>query len=145
MGSKDIKKSISYKLFLFDTFFNWFLGIIFLFFYRFFEDLIGNEPLLPDIIWIIIGAGLLLFSIWQTYTVLIKRISKNLFLFSCIMAWIPFIMLTYALAFMEFALKTEARIFIWIGDLYMFILGFFYFQQWHKLKRYEFESKYNKL
>jgi len=137
MCSKDIRKSVSYKLFLFDTFFNWFLGTLLLFFYRFFENLIGDEPLLPEIIWIIIGTGLLLFSIWQTFAVLLKKIGKNHFLFSCIMAWIPFFMLTYALIFMEFALKTEARIFIWIGNIYMFILGFFYFQQWYKLKKNE--------
>lgn len=142
MDSQDIKKTVSYKLFLFDMFFNWFLGILFLFFHRFFDDLIGNEPLLPELIWIIIGEGLLLFSFWQTYIVILNKISKNDFLFSCIMAWVPFIMLAYVLAFMEFALKAEARILIWIGDFYMFILGFFYLRQWYKMKRYEIESKH---
>ena len=65
--------------------------------------------------------------------VLKNKFGKNAQLFSCIMSWIPFLILTYALVFMNFKLFITARIIIWIGNLYMFTLGLLYFISYRKL------------
>jgi hypothetical protein len=126
---------LAYKFFVFDTFLNWILGILFIFFYRLSELLISGSTLLPDILWIIIGIGLLLFGFWQTYIVLMRKFNQDAQLYSCIMAWISFLILTYALVFMRFEIYTIARLVIWTGNLYMFVLGCLYLLSYRKLKQ----------
>lgn len=127
-----VKKTIAFKFFLFDTFVNWGLGILFLFFFHPAEEFMSDGPLFPGFIWVTMGAALLLFGIWQTYIVIAGRFSKNVRLFSCITAWAPVLALTYALVFMNFDLHTGARIMIWAGNLYMFTLGALYLNSFIK-------------
>jgi hypothetical protein len=130
MKHTGVKKTTAYRFFLFDTFVNWGLGILFLFFYHPAEKLMSDGPLLPDFIWIIMGAAWLLFGIWQTYIVIANRFSRTVRLFGCITAWGPFLALTYALIFMNFDLFMEARIIIWVGNLYMCLLGALYLKSY---------------
>lgn len=125
----------AYGFFVFDTFLNWILGILFIFFYRPVELFISGSTLLPDILWIIIGFALLLFGIWQTYIIMTQKFSKNAQLFSGFMAWICFLILTYALVFMNFEIYVPAAIAIWTGNVYMFILGCLYFSSYRKLMK----------
>jgi hypothetical protein len=125
-----VKQTLMYKFFLFDTFFNWALGIVFLFFYHPVEKLMSNGTLLPDFVWIIMGAAWLLFGIWQTYIVIGNRFGRKVWLFGCITAWGPFLALTYALVFMNFDLFIAARIIIWAGNLYMCLLGALYLKSY---------------
>ena len=132
MQHSGVKKTIAYKFFLFDTFVNWGLGILFLFFYHPVEKLMSGGPLLADFIWITMGAALLLFGIWQTYIVTGNRFSRNTRLFGCITAWVPFLFLTYVLVFMDFDLYPGARMLIWAGNLYMLTLGALYLNSYIK-------------
>jgi len=125
----------AYKFFVFDLFLNWILGILFIFFFRLMESLIGHSQLLPGYLWIIIGTGLLFFGIWQTYIVIGKKFDKNTRLFSSIMAWACFLLLTYAMVFMNFEIYYIARIVIWIGNLYMFFLGLLYLISYRNLRK----------
>jgi hypothetical protein len=128
MSYRDEHKTLAYRFFLFDTFFNWALGIMFLFFFRPLERLMSKGPLLPDYLWIIIGAVLLLYGIWQTYVVLSGTFSRNVRLFCCITAWGPVLLLSYALLFMGFDLYLAAHVLIWTGNIYMLVLGTLYFR-----------------
>lgn len=126
MDDNKIKITIAYRFFLFDTYVNWGLGILFLFFHDQAEKWMSNEALLPDYLWICIGAIFLLFGWWQTYIVLKNKFGRFARLFGFITAWLSVLVLTYALVFMNFNLFPEARLIIWVGNLYMFILGGLY-------------------
>lgn len=140
MNSNSRIKKITYKLFVFDTYINWILGTVFLFFSKSVEKLMSDVPLLPQEIWIIIGLGLLFFGFWQTFIIWKKKFSRSAQLFSCITAWIPFLILTYALVFMKFSLFIEARLIIWVGNIYMLILGWFYFLSRFQTKTNKYSS-----
>ena len=131
----------AYRFFIFDTFVNWALGILFIFFFRYVETFISNEKILPDYFWIISGVGLLLFGFWQTYILITRSFTANARMFSCILAWLPCIPLTYALLFMGFPIRPLAGIFIWFGNVYMFTLGVLYLISWYKSKNKHHEEK----
>jgi len=129
----------AYRFFIFDTVVNWVLGILFIFFFRRVELFISLHKILPDYFWIISGTGLLLFGFWQTYILIKRSFSPNARLFSCILAWLPCIPLTYALLFMGFPLKPLALCLIWAGNVYMFTLGVLYLISWYKSKNKPYE------
>jgi hypothetical protein len=122
---------IAYRFFIFDTWVNWGLGILFILFFRRVETFISDRRILPGYFWIISGIGLLLFGFWQTYVLVKRKFSPDARLFSCIMAWLPFIALTYALLFMQFPIRPLACVLIWIGNVYMFALGVLYLVSWY--------------
>jgi hypothetical protein len=124
----------AYRLFIFDTYVNWGLGILFIFFFRYVESFISDRKILPDYFWIITGMGLLLFGVWQTYILIKRMFTPNVRLFSCILAWLPSIALTYALLFMGFPIKPLSGVLIWTGNIYMFSLGVLYLISRYKSK-----------
>jgi hypothetical protein len=132
---------IAYNFFVFDTFINWILGILFIFFFRYVEAFLSYRQMLPDYIWISMGTGLLLFGFWQTYVLYKGRFSPGSRLFSCVMAWLCFAALTYALLFMQFPIKVFPLILVWTGNVYMLILGVLYLASWYKSKKEENEKK----
>jgi hypothetical protein len=132
MRDKQVKRTIAYRFFVFDTYFNWGLGILFLFFYKNAENWMSMETLLPIYLWIIIGAIFLVFAWWQTYVLIKNKFNRFTRLFGFITAWLSVLVLTYALVFMNFNLYMEARLIIWVGNIYMFILGIFYLRSYLK-------------
>jgi hypothetical protein len=90
------------------------------------------ETLLPIYLWIIIGAIFLVFAWWQTYVLIKNKFNRFTRLFGFITAWLSVLVLTYALVFMNFNLYMEARLIIWVGNIYMFILGIFYLRSYLK-------------
>jgi hypothetical protein len=133
MDDKHVKRTIAYRFFVFDTYLNWGLGFLFLFFYKYAEKWMSAESLLPDYLWICIGAVFMVFAWWQTYV-----LTKNIFgrfarFFGFATAWLSVLVLTYALVFMDFDLFVEARLIIWVGNFYMFILGGIYLRSYLKL------------
>ncbi|MBP6978620.1 MAG: hypothetical protein PHD61_07675 [Bacteroidales bacterium] len=124
--------SISYRFFIFDTVLNYGLAILFIFFFRQTESFISKTDILPDYFWIAAGTGLLLFGFWQTFVLLTGSFRSTNRLISCILSWLCFIALTYALIFIGFPMKPLPAFLIWIGDLYMLFLGVIYFVSWYK-------------
>jgi hypothetical protein len=124
----------AWRFFVFDTLVNWALGMLFLFFSRQVESFISDQQILPGWFWMIAGAGLLLFGFWQTYIVATAAFTPIARLFSCVLAWLPFVALTIALLCMGFPVRPLARVLIWTGNIYMFTLGVLYLVSWYKSK-----------
>jgi hypothetical protein len=105
---------------------NWTLGILLTFLPGMAESIIGTAPLLPMPMLRGIGVIFLLFAAWQTWIVQQWNVGPDSLWFSCWMAWIPVVLLTIALLYMDFPLRPVARIVIWVGNIYMFFLGGWY-------------------
>ena len=132
MYDDQVKRTIAYRFFVFDTYFNWGLGILFLFFYKNAQMWMSTETLLPDYLWIILGAIFLVFAWWQTYVLFKNKFGRFARLFGFATACLSVLVLTYALVFMNFNLYVEARLIIWVGNIYMFILGGIYLRSYLK-------------
>lgn len=117
-------KSYMKPLIIFDNILNYLLGIVFAFFPLTFQSWISPNEILPKWLWILFGIGFLLFAGWQTYN-LKKGFSKRDRVFASVMALIPVVALTIALL-LPLKLYLVARILLWLGDLYMFVLGILY-------------------
>lgn len=122
----------AYRFFIFDTFVNYGLGILFIFFYKQAESFISEADLLPDYFWIGMGLGFLLFGFWQTYVLVTNSFVPKNRMISCILSWSCFVALTFALLFMGFSLKPLPGILIWTANLYMLFLGIIYLISWYK-------------
>jgi hypothetical protein len=109
-----------------DMLLNWVLGVLFTFLPNLVERVIAVGPLLPPLIWRVIGVIFLLFAAWQTWIVVRRDIGPVGLILACDMAWVPVVLLTIALVFMAFPLRLWARIALWIGDVYMLFLGAWY-------------------
>lgn len=114
------------RLFLGDTLLNWFLGGMMTFFPALVDRLLGSGRLLPVPVYQVFGAGFLLFAAWQTWILARRRMGAWALIFAGIMALGPFIGLTIALVFVDFALYPGWRIALWVGNLYMLVLGIWY-------------------
>ena len=136
-GTNDLLHVCAYKtasgFFVFDTFVNWILGILFLFFYKPVESLIADSKLIPDAGWLMIGAGLFLFGIWQTFILIKGKLIKGALLFSSIMAYAPVLLLTFGLFIAGPRIHFAAALAIWAGNLYMLALGTIYLVAYLKI------------
>ncbi len=120
-------KTFTLKQLIFgDMLLNWFLGIIFALFPLPADRVLGYAPLLPPMIYRVIGLGFLLFAAWQTWVVIQGNVKSGGLIFAALMAEIPVVMLTIALLFMDFKLRPGWRIVLWIGNVYMLLLGVWY-------------------
>jgi len=106
-------------------FLNWLLGFVFSLFPLRVEKLITFEPLLPRFIWVAIGIVFLGFAVWQTGVVKRRDLSPNELVFAALMSWVPVMLLTLGLL-MDFPLFSWSRVALWVGDVYMLILGGWY-------------------
>jgi uncharacterized membrane protein YdjX (TVP38/TMEM64 family) len=78
-------------------------------------------------LWILIGIVLLLYGIWQSIIILQKRIDKNVELISGFIAWLFFLILAYALLFMQLDIYPIPYIILWVSNGYIFGGGIFFF------------------
>lgn len=113
--------------FLFDTGLNLLLGIVLIFFHDFAQALLSPSQVMSNGLWIFIGICLLLYGIWQSVIYYFNRINKNVVLISGFVAWLLFLVLTYALLFMELDLFPTPFIILWIMNFYILSGGLFFF------------------
>jgi hypothetical protein len=109
-----------------DMYLNWALGALFAFVPSVAESAISTGPLLPEPIWRVIGAIFLLFAAWQTWVVRRGKVGAGGLVFASLMALVPVVLLTIGLIFIDFPLRAWARIALWVGNIYMFLLGGWY-------------------
>jgi hypothetical protein len=109
-----------------DMYLNWALGVLLAFVPGAAERAMSTGPLLPGLIWRGIGAIFLLFAAWQTWVVRRGEIGASGLIFASLMALVPVVLLTGGLIFVDFPLRAWARIALWVGNIYMFLLGGWY-------------------
>lgn len=115
------------RLFLGDTILNWFLGVALTFFPNVVDRVLSTAPpMLPPIVYILIGVGFLFYAAWQTMILIRGQMGPSALVFAAVLALIPFLGLTVALVFMGFPLKVGFRILLWVGNIYMLLLGIWY-------------------
>lgn len=115
------------RVFLGDTILNWFLGAVLTFFPRFVDRVLSfSPPMLPPVFYILLGVIFLGFSAWQTSVLVRQRMGPPALIFAGVMALLPFIGLTAGLLFLDLSLKPLWRVILWIGDIYMLLLGIWY-------------------
>jgi hypothetical protein len=120
-------KTFTLKRLIFgDMLLNWFLGILLTLFPLPVDGILGRTSLMPPIIYRVIGLGFLLFAAWQTWVVIQGDVKPGGLIFAALMAEIPVVLLTIALLFMDFELRPGWRIALWVGNVYMLLLGVWY-------------------
>ena len=125
MTDERLKKA-TLRIIFGDMLLNWTLGVLLTFLPGFAESIVGTAPMLPVAVWRAIGVIFLLFAAWQTWVVQRWDIGPDGLWFACWMAWIPVILLAIALLYLDFPLRSAARIALWGGTIYMFFLGGWY-------------------
>jgi len=118
-----------------DMLLNWLLGAALVLLPARVDGVLGRAPLLPPALYQAIGAIFLAFAAWQLRVATRRTIGPPGLVFAALMALIPVILLTVALLFMDFPLRSVWRAVLWVGDIYMFILGGFYLWVAHLLAR----------
>lgn len=107
-------------IFLADTILNWLVGLALLLIP--FDSLIMlNPPVIAGWVYRLIGLGYLGFALWQTINQKNSTAPKVL-LFAFWMVVLPTLFMAWALIAFHHQLHPIARILLWIGELYMFIL-----------------------
>ncbi|MBN1123200.1 MAG: hypothetical protein JXJ17_19160 [Anaerolineae bacterium] len=133
----DLEKAKAFtlnRLFLGDTILNWVLGLALLLLPRKIDGLLGSSLLFPSVFYTVVGAVFLAFAAWQTFIVVRKKeLRVPALVFAAIMAEAPTVLLTIALIYMPLALKPGWRVVLWIANVYMFILGCWYFHLVHRM------------
>jgi hypothetical protein len=110
-----------------DMLLNWLLGVILLLVPGLADQLIGRSPMLPDWVYRVIGIGFIGFAAWQTWIVRKDEINPPSLIFAALLAEGPVVLLTAALVFGNFPLYLLPKILLWIGNIYMLVLGVWYF------------------
>jgi hypothetical protein len=80
-----------------DMYLNWALGALLAFVPGVAERAMSTGPLLPGLIWRVIGAIFLLFAAWQTWVVRRGEIGASGLVFASLMALVPVALLTIGL------------------------------------------------
>lgn len=117
------------RVFLGDTLLNWFLGGVLTFAPGFVDRTLrkaGSPQMLPNLLYMCIGIGFLGYSAWQTLVLWRQRMGASALVFAAVLALVPFVALTLALALLSLPLKQGWRIVLWIGNTYMGLLGLWY-------------------
>jgi hypothetical protein len=114
------------RLILGDMILNWFLGIALIAFPGSIDALLGMAPILPLLIYRLIGLGFLGFAAWQLVVVRRGRIGPPGLVFAAAMALGPVIALTIALVAMRLPLRPIWRLILWAGNAYMLLLTAWY-------------------
>jgi hypothetical protein len=106
---------------------NYFLAAVLLAIPGVIDDIIGSAPILPPLIYRIMGLMFLGFAAWQTWVVRRNIIAEPGLIFAGLLAEGPVIALTLALLFWNVPIYPIPRILLWIGNIYMLFLGAWYF------------------
>lgn len=122
-----MKNKLIKTAFVFDAALNLLLGIALIFFHATIEALLSPSQVMSRGLWIFIGLCLLLYGIWQSVIYYLNRINKKVELISGLIAWILFLVLSYALLFIDLDLFPTAFIILWIMNFYILSGGFFFF------------------
>lgn len=126
--TRDSALHFTRHLFTGDTVLNWFLGGVLVAFPAAIDQLLGLSPLLPLWGYRLIGAGFLGFAAWQTTVIGGRRpFTPGQLICAALMAEGPVVLLTLALVWMAFPLYPGWRVALWIGNIYMLLLGVWYF------------------
>lgn len=110
-----------------DMILNWFLGVVLLAIPGIVDDFMGTAPILPSIAYRIMGFMFIGFAAWQVWVLRRDTLAEPGLIFAGLLAEGPVILLTIALLFWDMPLHPLARILLWIGNIYMFFLGAWYF------------------
>lgn len=126
MRVEEAKQFTLKRLFFGDMLLNWFLGAVLTLLPAAVDNLLGREPVLPLLVYRVLGGGFLAFAAWQTWIIVRRDIGPPALIFASAMAEGPVIVLTAALVFMHLPLRPIWRVGLWIGDVYMLLLGVWY-------------------
>jgi len=122
-----MKSSILRKIFIADMYLNFGIAIFLTLFPVKFQSLIVFIPEFPNYVIMAVGIGQGLFASWQAYAS--KKMSKNDYKFASIMALWPFAALTIILIVYNSVIYLIPKIVMWIGNIYMLILGIEYWKK----------------
>lgn len=115
------------RLFSADAGLNVFLGLLFILFPVWTDQILTRSRLLPPGIYRVIGAVFLLYAAWQVLVLQKNRVTtRDALPFAAVMALVPFILLTTALVLADLPLILFWRILLWIGNIYMLLLAVWY-------------------
>ena len=121
-----MKRKLVKLTIIFDSIVNLLLGAALIIFHDIIESLISPSEVLTQWLWILTGLVFLLYGIWQFIIYYLNRINKKVELISSVIAWIFFIILTYALIYLDFDLFPIANTILWILDVYILFGGLFF-------------------
>jgi len=121
-----MKRKLVKLTIIFDSIVNLLLGATLIIFHDIVESLISPSEVLTPWLWILTGLVFLLYGIWQFIIYYLNRINKKVELISSVIAWIFFIILTYALIYLDFDLFPIATTILWILDFYILFGGLFF-------------------
>lgn len=113
------------RLFPGDMVLNYVLGVVMLAAPGLVDSTLGNAPLLPGLVYRVVGIGFLGFALWQTTIIRKANLTAAALYFAAALALGPVIALTTALL-MDFALKPFWRLVLWAGNVYMLLLTVWY-------------------
>src|SRR5687767_15128673 len=82
-----------YRIILGDMVLNWVLAVALMVFPGWVDNILGQSPILPPMIYRMIGLLFALFAAWQTWIVTRGKISVSGLVFAAVMALVPVIML----------------------------------------------------
>jgi hypothetical protein len=125
------------RLLTWDRILNAILGVAFIAIPGPIESVLGEPPLIPTVVWWVIGALFLLFAAWEQIVIRRPPLSIASLAFVSLMALVPVVLLTAALLFLDIPLNTFGRVILWAGDLLMLLLGVYYAQVIWLTKREE--------
>lgn len=126
-------KRFTLYLILADNLLNWVLGVLLTFFPKdvwtllFDRPVYSMSPILTYNHLIFFGVCFLIFATWQVQVFLRrwKLVAKNLRI-AAWLAWIPALLLTIGLLLPYVELFPVTRTLLWIGNVYMILLGAWY-------------------
>ena len=121
-----MKRKLVKMTIIIDSIVNLLFGVTLIILHDIIESLISPSKVLNQWLWILIGLVFLLYGIWQFIIYYLNRINKKVELISSVIAWIFFIILTYALIYLDFDLFPIATTILWILDFYILMGGLFF-------------------
>ncbi len=117
----------TWKLIQGDNLVNWVLGLALILVPDLFNRFLFGHELISHWIFIVLGAGFIWFAAWQVNTFLKPRqLEKPALRFAALMAWGPVMGLTLFLLTMVERFQLFALIVLGVADLYMLLLGIWY-------------------
>lgn len=121
--------TLTRKIVAFDIVINITVGIFLVLFPDYINRFLFNKQILPPWLIAAIGFGFLLFAIWQVaFFIKPQGFTIRNLRFAAVLAWIPCLGLTFALlSEIGGQLLIFPRIILWVGNIYMLLLGGLYY------------------